>query len=229
MKKGVLFFAVFMIVMIASSAATQAISSAQTQEVVKDIAKTKGIVEDSIKDIEQVDFNNLPEEINIQNLDEANLELYKIDIGEEKPVYVITASQTKIKKVVSKFTNKMLLNFGSQEEISSSIYLRSATGVLGDLNQGYVMIREGSVTGISTNIKSIGENGNVQVRIFKNGELVEFKNEFDVEKNKIYTDYDTISEGLLSFYPGDIISVYVELENGVKVEGINTLLEITTN
>jgi len=123
----------------------------------------------------------------------------------------------------------MFLNFGFSGEISESSYLKSAVGILGDLEKGYVMMREGSVSGISTNLEIIGGEGKVEILIYKNKELVGFRNTFKVEGPGIYNDYDTVSENILNFYPGDVISLYVQIEGNLTIKDINSLLEIETN
>ncbi|GAI98327.1 unnamed protein product, partial [marine sediment metagenome] len=62
-------------------------------EIIEDFVEQKGIEEENITSIEKVDFNDLPDAINIENIDDTNLAIYEIDYeGSERPVYVITVS-----------------------------------------------------------------------------------------------------------------------------------------
>lgn len=231
MKKLFAIFGILVIVFLATSVVAEGVLvSSETQQVVKDVMNTKGINQSSIKAIKQIDLKNLPDKVKLENIDTNNLALYEVNVsGEETPVYVITASDNKIKSLISKFTKKMFLNFGFGGEFSESTYLKSAVGVLGSLDKGYVMMRDGSVTGISTNLEGVKGEGSVDILIYKNRELVGFKNSFDIRGSGIYNDYDTISENTLSFYPGDIISLYVQIEGNITIKDVNTLLEVETN
>lgn len=231
MKKGFVIFGIIVVLFLATSVVAETMSVSEEMGVlVKDVLKSKGIDEGSVGDIREVDFNNLPSGININNIDETNLALYEVQIGsEDKPVYILTASESKFKKVIAKFSKKMFLNFGHSGEITESGYLESATGVLGNLDKGYVMMREGSVSGISTNLEVLEGGGRVEVFIYKNGEEVGFRNSFDVVDSGIYDDYDVMSEGILNFEPGDLISVYVNLEKDIKINDVITLLEVVTD
>jgi hypothetical protein len=229
MRKHIAIFALVFVLFLASSVVAETISVTKEMEtIVKDVASTKGVQKENIKEVEQVSFEELPEEITLQNIDDTNLALYKVDAGEDKPMYVITASETKFKKVVQKFTNKMMLSFGFAGEFSESGYLMSATGVLGDLEKGYAMMREGSITGMSTNLEVIEGTGEIEVIIYKSKDEIEFRNAFKVETPGIYTDYDTLSGEILNFQPGDVVSVYVNIPKGMVLKDINTLLELQT-
>ncbi len=231
MKKGLIIFLIFGILFLGAGVFAESLRiSGETEGFVRDVAVSKGVPAENIREVKELNLNDLPEEIKLENIDETNLALYQVNLeGEERPVYVITASETKLKKMIMKFTNKMFLSFGYSGELYDSSYLKSATGVLGNLDKGYVMIREGSLTGISTNLEVIDGSGAIEVMIYKNGELMGFRNTFYIEENGVYTDYDTLSDNLLTFYPGDIISLYAELNGNLKVKDINTLLEISTN
>lgn len=231
MKKAYLLFGIIFVLFLTASVVAETISiSEDVEELIKDVAETKGIERASIEEVTEVDFGDLPAEINIDNIDENSLSLYKVNIStDEKPLYIISFSESKFKKIVSKFSNKMLLNFGFSGEISNSSYLKSATGVLGNLEKGYVMMRTGSVTGLSTNFEVVQGTGTIEVLIYKNKELVGFRNDFYIEKDGIYNDYDTISEETLNFEAGDVISLYFKIEGNIVAQDVNTLLEIATN
>jgi len=207
--------------------------SKDISDFVKDVAIKKGISEDQITNVEQVDMNNLPEEITIENIDETNLAMYKLDVEDlngTKPVYVITASKEKFEKEVKKFASKMLLNFGFSGKMNTSTFLLSGTGVQGSYDKGYVMLRDGSVTGLSTNldIKNSFPDGVAEIILYKNGETIGFRNTINLKESGSKLDYDLINEGTINFQKGDIISAKVLLSDGVQVSDVNTLLEITT-
>lgn len=203
-----------------------------TQEVedfVKNVAKSKGIEEDRVTSIKDVDFKKLPTDLNLQNIDETNLALYEVQVtDEEKPVYIITASKTKIKETVAGFAQKMLLTFGYNEVIKETTFLKNAVGVLGSHEKGYVMIRDGSITGLSTNLEAIDGAGNVEIIIYKNGEEIGFRNSFTITETRTYEDYDSISKDILNFEKGDLISVEVKISGNLQLRDITTLLEIET-
>jgi hypothetical protein len=203
-----------------------------TQEVedfVKNVAKSKGIEEERVASIKDVDFKKLPTDLNLQNIDETNLALYEVQVtDEEKPVYIITASKTKIEKTIAEFAQKMLLTFGYNEVIKETTFLKNAVGVLGSHEKGYVMIRDGSITGMSTNLEAIDGAGNVEIIIYKNGEKVGFRNSFTITETKTYKDYDSISKNILNFEKGDLISVEVKISGNIQLRDITTLLEIET-
>ncbi|PJE81302.1 hypothetical protein COU58_03215 [Candidatus Pacearchaeota archaeon CG10_big_fil_rev_8_21_14_0_10_32_42] len=181
-----------------------------------------------MKDIKEVDFNNLPEEIKIQNIDDTAIAMYEIDVEGEAPVYVITASELEIKTQLQNLMGKMLLNLGISGEISESTFLNSASGVMGAENKGYVMLRDGDITGISTNLEvKIPGEGEIEIVVYKNGEVVGFRNTFDLNEVGIKSDYDTVGDGTINFNKGDIISVKVVIPEGIILKDVNTLLEIT--
>ncbi len=201
----------------------------EVEDFVKKVAKSKGIEEEKVSDIKEVDFKKLPKDLNLQNIDETNLALYEVQVNDdEKPVYIITASKTKIKESIAEFAQKMLLTFGHDEVIKETTFLKNAVGVLGSHEKGYVMIREGSITGLSTNLETIDGAGNVEIIIYKNGEKVGFRNSFTITETKTYKDYDTISKEVLNFEKGDLISVKVDISGNLQLRDITTLLEIET-
>ena len=214
MRKKILIFTLVFVMFLATSVVAETISvTNEINEIVNDVSSAKGFTKENVKEVKEVNFSELPEEISLQNIDDTNLAIYKVDMGEEKPLYAITASETKSKKVIQNFSNKtilnssnkMMLNFGFAEEIYESSYLKSATGVLGDNGKGYVMMRNGSITGMSTNLEVIEGKGEIEIIINKGNDIVEFRNAFNVQNPGIITDYDTLSEEILNFQPGDII------------------------
>ena len=85
MKKLFLILAVCMVFLLASGVLAENLAvSDDVEEFVKDVVKEKGLSPEKIEKIEKVDFEDLPEEVKIENVDETNLALYEIDYGEEK-------------------------------------------------------------------------------------------------------------------------------------------------
>ena len=128
----------------------------KAQDFVKDVAEKKGIQEDQIEEITELDLNELPEEVNLQNIDTTNLAIYRINVSEEKePVYVVTASSKFFKETIKKYSQRMLLTFGFNGETQDTTFLKTSTGVTTSLEKGYVMTRSGAISAISTNIEII--------------------------------------------------------------------------
>jgi len=229
MKRFSVLFALGTIILLGAGVlAESAAVSEDTEQFVKNIISKKGILQEKVKDIKEVDFNNLPEEIKIQNIDDTAIAMYEIDVEGEAPVYVITASELEIKTQLQNLMGKMLLNLGISGEISESTFLNSASGVMGAENKGYVMLRDGDITGISTNLEvKIPGEGEIEIVVYKNGEVVGFRNTFDLNEVGIKSDYDTVGDGTINFNKGDIISVKVVIPEGIILKDVNTLLEIT--
>jgi len=200
------------------------------KEIIEDFVEQKGIEEENITSIEQVDFNDLPDAIEIENIDDTNLAIYEVDYeGSERPVYVITVSDDvfKARSPPSEVQEVLLLNFGFDGVMKQSDFLETATGVGGSLEKGYVMIREGSITGISTNLEVINGSGQVEIIIYRNGENVQFGNTFVVNSSEVMKDYDVESEDTVKFEAGDVISVYAKAQGNVVWKDVITIVEIT--
>ncbi|NCN86206.1 hypothetical protein GW932_00060 [archaeon] len=230
MKKVIGLFVIVFLVLGVTVFAEELSLDKKVEDFVKDVATTKGVDKEKITGVKQVDFNDLPKEVNIQNIDETNLALYEINVLDEKPVYVVTASSQLFTETIKKYAQRMLLTFGLSGEISNSVYMKTAAGVITDLEKGYVMTRDGTITGISTNIEITERlNSNpIEIIIYKDGEEVGFRNSFNSDKTGIYSDYDTVSSGTIKFNKGDLISIKVNVPAGTKVKDITTLLEIET-
>jgi len=235
MKRFSIVIVFAIVVLLVGSVVAQNIPlSKDTTDFVKNIAVKKGVSQNSIKNVEKVDFNKLPKEINIKNIDENNLAMYKVNVEDAnstngtRPVYVITASETAFKKQIKNFANKMLLNFGMPGNIENSSFLLSGAGVQGSYEKGYVMVRSGSITGISTSldVKNPSEKGIAEIILYKNGVAVGFRNTLETNSIGPKVDYDSVKENTINFEKGDVISAKVLLSNGTQVEDVNTLLEI---
>jgi len=208
---------------------------ASVSEYVEEFVSKKGISPDKISEVSQVSFDDLPKEVNIENVNDNNLAIYEVDynetLGDQKKMFVITYSVDKLRTqgdlIVSR-DKRMFLNFGLNKEITSSEFLNTASGVEGSLDEGYIMMREGSITGISTvlDITQPSEQGQIEIIIYKNGNPIGFGNTFNSNTIGIKKDYDVQSNGVVSFEPGDVISAYVKVNGSLK--DVITLVEITT-
>jgi len=229
MKKLFVILGICMTLLLAGGVlAENMVVSDDVKTFVKDVVKEKGINKENIKSVEKVDFEDLPEEVKLENIDETNLALYKVDYGEERPVFVITVSDSTFKKTLKDIANKMILNFGHDGEVGESLFLETATGVQTSEEKGYVMMRSGSITGLSTNLEVIEttELGEVEIIIYKNSEPVGFRNGVLGNSTGIMKDYDTVSIDTIAFEPGDVISVYTEVSENVIIKDVITIMEI---
>ena len=104
-----------------------------------------------------------------------------------------------------------------------------ANGIHSNTEKGYVMIREGSITGISTNmeITKPSDDEEVEIVIYKNGKEVGFRNILDASSSGTKIDYDAQSKGIVNFKAGDIISAYLNSKNNTSLADITTTIEIT--
>ena len=202
---------------------------------VKDFIQKKGVDPNEINDISKVDFDSLPKEVNIENVNNANLAIYQIDYNKsdsvQDKVFVVTYAVEKLSSqgdLIISQDKREFLNFGFNGQADSSRFLNSATGVEGSLEKGYVMMRGGSITGISTSLELLNK-GNVEIVIYKNGNPIQFGNTFVSDSIGIKKDYDIQSKGTVSFEAGDIISAYAKIFDGTSLKEIITLVEITTN
>jgi len=131
--KRVFVIVVFGILLTASSVFAETIGlTEEVKEIVEDVVAKKGLDEESIESIQLVDYNNLPGAIDIENIDATNLVIYEVDIGEDRPVYVITASD-ELFAGISKtpvLEEVLILNFGYEGEMKKkNEFLNTAKGV----------------------------------------------------------------------------------------------------
>jgi len=171
--------------------------------------------------------------VNLQNIDAGNLALFQINFTVGPPVYVITLSDSRYEKYLARPVDlkRSYLNFGHAGKMPTVGFLETATGVETSIEKGYVMIRSGSITGISTNLditKADAVAGQVDIIIYKNGVQIGFGNTLIATSMGVKTDYDIQSQGIITFVPGDIISVYVGDLGNVDWQDVTTLIEITT-
>ena len=229
--KRVFVILVFGIVLTASGVLAETIGlTEEVKEIVEKIITEKGIAEENITSIELVDYNNLPDAIEIENIDDTNLAIYQVYYeGDERPVYVITASNELFEGVSTASTTGevLVLDFGYEGEMKNKDeFLKTATGVETSLEKGYVMMRDGSITGISTNLEIVKGEGEIEIVIYRNGEVVEFGNSFVGDSEGVKKDYDVQSEATVKFEAGDVISVSVEADDGVVWKDVITMVEI---
>lgn len=203
--------------------------SEELNNFIKEVAEKKGIDKTEITNITAVDFNELPGEIKIENIDDSNIALYKIDTKSNQSTFVITFSDKGFKKVSTQiYYTTSLLHFGIGEEMNDSVFLKTATGISGNLNKGYVMLRKGSITGISTNLEAVKGSGEIQIIIYKNNEEIGFGNLVDISTSGIKKDYDIQSRNIVEFEPGDTISVYAKVQGEIIWKDAITIIEIST-
>ncbi|MFA4953461.1 MAG: hypothetical protein WC584_04525 [Candidatus Pacearchaeota archaeon] len=201
--------------------------SNETQEYIKDF-----VAEENINSIEQVDLQNPPEEVKLgKEIDDTNVAIYEVNYtkqNESKKLFVVTYSSEKFKVPLElKPANAVeYLSFGETLETSGSVYLKTNTGVRSSAEKGYVMMDEGSITGISTNIEAVSGEGRINMIVYVNGEDVGLRNLVYVDSAGIKKDYDKQSQDVIKFQPGDVISVYVETQGGVAWKDAINLVKI---
>lgn len=199
--------------------------SQEVQNYVKGFVEKGGINETSVQSVTEIDKNSLPDDIDIKKIEDNKVGIYQVnysDQGEQKKVYVITYSAEEFKKQEQP-KNVQYLQFGKTLG-SASVYLDSASGVESGEDNGYVMMRSGSITGISTSVIISDGNGKLSIRIYKNGEDTGFENLISSQDKK-KLDYDLQSEDIVTYAPGDIISVYVEQIGDINWSRMTTMVE----
>ncbi len=207
--------------------------SNDVKKVVEGIAQKNGVNSSDVQSIEKVGFDKLPGEVNLSNVDQTNLAVYKVNQqNNAKPFYVLTVSDEAVQNYQKQGAvySRAIYDFGVSGTMSSSDFLDTSVGVKTSLDKGYVMVRGGSITGLSTNFDAVSGSGEVEVVIYKNGEPVGFRNSFVVDSNSlgIMKDYDTQSFGTVNFEAGDTISVYTKITGDVSVKDVITSLEVTS-
>lgn len=219
---------VFLVLLIVSGVFAAQFDLDKTEQI-KEKIKVKGISEENIESITPIDFNDLPEEISIEKTDDTNLEIYKVEQKNEKPIFAITSGSLSPKIDSKKVYSRNFLNFGFAGNTKESVFLKTSLGVSGDLNKGYVMMRKGSITGISTNMEVIDSNNSesIEIVIYKNGQQLGFRNSI-YSGEGLRKDYDIQSEGIANFEPGDVISVYVKTPFDVEWKDAITIIEVTS-
>lgn len=230
MRKEVgIFLVLFVLVSAGAFAQTVGISD-DVNTYIKGFIEKGGLNGSSVDQIREINQADLPDDVEIKEIDKNKVGIYEVnytgDSGDKGSVYVVTYSTPKLKqKTESK--NTQIFAFGSGSESTESKFLDSSTGVQTGENVGYVMMHSGSITGISSSLKILEGEGQLEIRVYKNGEDTGFENLISSSDDK-KVDYDLQSEGVLSYEAGDIISVYVEQKGNLKWSSVITSLEVTS-
>jgi len=229
-----IYFVIVAIVFITSGVVAEQVGlSNSAQKVVEDILSNKGIDPDTVEAVEEVTFDELPDQIDVKNIDDTNLVVYEIKPLEGNSFFVVTASDKNIKKQTSVVgVARYVMDFGYNGAMTGDGFLRTAVGVETGPEKGYVMMRKGSITGLSTNLENMKGTGVIYITLYKNGEEIGFRNSFIVEStdgSKIMKDYDVQSVGTVNYEQGDVISMYVESEGDVIWKDVITRVELTEN
>ena len=204
---------------------------------VGEFVEKRSISSSEITGIRQVDFDKLPEDINIGEVGDHNLVIYEIDFvdkltNQEDQLFVISYSvETLVSQgdIIIASDKRNFLNFGTSKTMSNSGFLETATGVETSHAKGYLMMRRGSITALSTNLEIIQSNpGAIEIIIYKNGQPINFGNTLSGSSLGVEKDYDVQSKEVVRLEPGDVISAYVRADDGLAWRDVITLIEITT-
>ena len=235
MKKGVkknfVYFTIVLSVLMISGVFAETLGlDSGVQEIVEEISKNKGINEEDIENIKEVGIDKLPSQVDVENIDDTNLAFYEVSQNKGDSFFVITVSDEKLKEYTKEAQtySRTFLNFGSELEIDSSQFLETSLGVGTSLDKGYVMVREGSITALSTNLEALQGSGEIEFVIYKNGEAVGFRNNFIIDSIDVFKDYDSQSFGIVNFEAGDVLTVYSKVTGDLTFQDVITLVEITT-
>ena len=202
---------------------------------VQDFVSKRGIAPENVKGVSQVDFNALPKEVNIENVGDSNLAIYQVDYSEnnqDKKVFVVTYSVEKLLSqgdIIVAQDKRNFLDFGFSGVMSETGFLETSTGVETSEAKGYVMVRDGSITAVSTNLEIIQSNpGQIEIVVLKNGEPISFGNTISTDSLGVKKDYDVQARETVNFQAGDVISVVAKKTGEVSWRDVITIVEITT-
>jgi len=202
---------------------------------VQDFVSKRGIDPQDINGIRQVDFESLPKEVNIENVGDSNLAIYEInysDNNKNQKVYVITYSVEQLRSqgdLIVAQDKRNFLDFGFSGVMGETGFLETSTGVETSGAKGYVMVRDGSITAVSTNLEVIQSNaGQIEIIVLKNGEPISFGNTISSDSLGVKKDYDVQSKDIVIFQAGDVISVVARKTGNVAWQDVITMVEITT-
>ncbi|PIN94359.1 hypothetical protein COU53_03875 [Candidatus Pacearchaeota archaeon CG10_big_fil_rev_8_21_14_0_10_30_48] len=233
MKKEVLLSFLVILLVLSAGVLAQEISNtidATTEKFVKGFVEKSDIAKNGeVKSVNSVNQSNLPDDLEIKEINENNLGIYEVnftdEVGFPKKIFVVTFATNDFKKKEAPMKNVQNLYFGLSTESSKSDYLETSTGVKTGEQIGYVMLREGSVTGISSSLELSGK-GKLLISVYKNGVDTGFYNLIDSD-GKTAIDFDLQSENVVTYSPGDIISVYVQKSGSVSWNNVVTTVETT--
>jgi len=189
----------------------------------------------NVQNVGEVDLENPPEQIDIEKIEDTEIAIYEVDYSapnpetqqiEEKKVFVVSATGMQAAVPVSISIN--YLQFGSASEERASAWLETATGVMSSEEAGYVMMRQGSITGLSTNLEVVSADDEpIKVTVYKNGEDTGLTNYISATSEGVQIDYDLESTEIDEFQAGDVISVKVETNGNAVWKNVITMVEIT--
>ncbi len=205
-----------------------------TVDFLMDFVYQRGIDVNQINNVGKVDLNSLPSDISVDNVHNANLAIYSVNYSSDQELYVVAYSVNSLDDITQVSKNREFLVYGSSKEMNGEGgFLSSAADVDGSTSTGYIMMRAGSVTAISTALESTSAvaGDSIETVIYKNGEPVRFGNSLSVDSDGFKRDYDVQSEGTVKFLPGDVLSVYVKSSANsadTSWKDAVTLVEITT-
>ncbi|MEK6895186.1 MAG: hypothetical protein AABX48_01570, partial [Nanoarchaeota archaeon] len=213
-----------------------------TKEFVSKFVSLGGVQLNQINNITKVDFNALPKNVQIDNVNNANLVVYEVNYStanfSDGQVYIVTYAINSLRKlsdlIVAQDKREVLVFGSSAEMFGVGGFLSSAVGIESSVSNGYVMARAGSITALSTNLNVISgvANDSIEIIVYKNGEPISFGNSLDVSSNGDKIDYDVQSTGTIKFLPGDVISAYAKSSSDAadtKWNNVVTLVEITAD
>jgi len=210
--------------------------STQIYEYISNFVQKRGVLPSAISFVREVDFDSLPKSVHIENVGDHNLAIYEISYKEgdqEDQIYVITYSVEELREqgdLIIAHDKRQFLNFGFAGIMDKSGFLKTATEVETSLEKGYVMVRDGSITAVSTNLEVSKSNpGEIEIIVYRNGEPIGFGNLFSTGSPGIKKDHNIQSKDIVTFKAGDVISVYLRA-NGTDIawRDIITMVEITT-
>lgn len=226
---------IFLILILAVSAGAFAQSISENdigqnvEDYIKGFIKNDGIKSEHVNKIKKIDPNQLPAEVDIQEISDNYVGIYEVNYStgnESKKVFVVTYSSDNLDSK-TEIKNIQYLSFGISGSINSSTYLESSVGVKTSGEVGYVMMRSGSITGISTSLEIYSGDGELEIRVYKNGKDTGFNNLISSDgKRKV--DYDLQSEEIVNYNAGDVISVYVYQNGELNWGNVVTLIESTS-
>jgi hypothetical protein len=196
------------------------------ESIEKEIEK---ILDKNVSNITEVD--QASDEINIKNATlDNNIAIYRADIDKGERVFVITFSNKGFQTFSQIYYATSFLSFGLGDERNASSFMKLSSGVEGSLDRGYVMVRSGSITGISTSldVTQPDDSGSIKILIYKNGELVGLGNMLEVSSSGTKKDYDIQSLDIVNFSPGDAISLYLDSEGSASFRDVTAIVEIST-
>ncbi|MFA5019973.1 MAG: hypothetical protein WC533_02645 [Candidatus Pacearchaeota archaeon] len=205
--------------------------SSEVKNYIGSFMEKGGIAKDKVKTINQIDQSNLPDDVEIKEIENNQVGIYQVnytDEQEEKSLFVITYSADEFKKKQTIVKNIQQLYFGYSGTSEESLYLKTSAGVTSGENKGYVMLSKGSITGISTSLDIISGDGKIEIKVYKNGEDTGFSNTF-YSSDSANIDYDLQSENIVTFNAGDVISVYLEKTGGMVFGDATTIVETTSS